>query len=172
MSRALTDPVIVHEPTQDWALPEDHPVYRDVMLARLNQNMETPLEKRIEHATWPETLAYLSTASMDSRYANAEFERAYRYTFRRYLEEWRYLDPNEQPEPLSRNPDLDEYRLDQLDTLRFGIKKDRDRWFVDNQYDDLDIDGVPKSFWLNPYEQKQEQRDQDEYSQSALDEFL
>ena len=163
--------MIVHEPTQDWALPEDHRIYQDVRLARIGQNLETPLEERIEYATWPETLAYLSTASMDSRYANSEFEKAYRHTFREYLDRWTSLDPDEQPDPLSQDPELDDFRLDQLDTLRFGIKKDRDKWFVDNQYDELGVEGVPKSFWLNPYEQQQSQEEPNEYSQSALDDF-
>ena len=88
----MNDPVIVHEPTKDWALPEDHSIYDDVRLARLKQNMETPLEERIEMATWPETLAYLSTAAMDSRYANGEFEEVYRYSFREYLDRWTSLE--------------------------------------------------------------------------------
>ena len=167
----MNDPVIVHEPTKDWALPQDHSIYTDVTLARLKQNMETPLDERIEMATWPETLAYLSTASMDSRHANGEFEEVYRHSFREYLDQWTPLEPDEQPEPLCNDPNLDEYRLDKLDTLRFGIKKDRDKDFVENVYDELDVDGVPKSFWVTPYELRDSQDEEDEYSQSALEEF-
>lgn len=169
--RALTDPVIVHEPTKDWALPTDHDIYRDVKVARLAQNMEKPLEQRIEYATWPETVAYLSTASMDSRYANSEFERIYRHSFREYLDRWTPLDPDEQPDPLCDDPELDDYRRDKLETLQFGIKKDRDKHFVDEVYDQLDSDGVPKAFWLTNYEQSGTQDSLDEYSQSALEDF-
>ena len=163
--------MIVHEPAEDWALPEDHDIYDHITMARLQQNIETPLDERIEYATWPETVAYVATASMDSRYTTRDFEELYRYSFREYLDRWTPLDPDEQLNPLNEEPDLDEYRRDQLDTLRFGIKKDRDRYFVDELYDDLDVDGVPKSFWLTDYEQSTNQESLDEYSQSALDDF-
>jgi len=140
-------------------------------MARLQQNMGTPLDERIEYATWPETVAYVATASMDSRYTTRDFEELYRYSFREYLDRWTPLEPDEQPDPLSEEPDLDEYRRDQLDTLRFGIKKDRDRYFVDERYDDLDIDSVPKSFWLTDYEQHNATENLDDYSQSALNDF-
>jgi len=170
-TRALTDPVIVHEPTEDWALPKDHDIYDHVTMARLKQNMETPLDERIEYATWPETLAYLSTASMDSRMVGRELKEAYQYSFREYLDRWTPLDPDEQPAPLNEDPDLDDYYMERLDDLRFGIKKDRDKQFVEERYDNLDVDGVPKSFWLNSYEEETAQEEQDEYSQSALEEF-
>lgn len=108
---------------------------------------------------------------MDGRYATAEFEQLYRHSFRQYLDRWTPLDPDKQPEPLCDDPELDDYRREKLDTLRFGIKKDRDKHFVDNVYDQLDVDGVPKAFWLNSYEQSRGQEAMDEYSQSALDEF-
>jgi len=170
-TRALSDPVIVHEPTEDWALPEDHELYDHITMARLRQNMETPLDERIEYATCPETVAYLSTASMDARYATRQTEELYRYSFHEYLDRWTPLEPDDQPAPLCEVPDLDDYRQDQLDTLRFGIKKDCDQYFVETRYDGLDIDGVPKSFWLTSYEQSTTQEDLDTYSQSALDDF-
>jgi hypothetical protein len=166
----LTDPVILHEPTKDWALPKDHDIYTHTKLARLRQNMETPLDERIEYATWPETLAYLSTASLDSRMVGRELKEAYQYSFREYLDRWTPLDPDEQP-PLNEDPELGEYYMERLNDLRFGIKKDRDKHFVEERYDDLDINGVPNSFWLNSYEQNVEQEALDEYSQCALDEF-
>lgn len=152
-------------------MPSDHDLYDHITMARLQQNMETPFDERIEYATWPETVAYVATASMDSRYTTRDFEALYRYSFREYLDRWTPLDPDEQPTPLNEEPDLDEYRRDQLDTLRFGIKKDRDRYFVNERYDDLDVDDVPKSFWLTDYEQNTKQESLDEYSQSALDDF-
>ena len=163
--------MIVHEPTKDWALPDDHEIYQDIKMARIAQNLETPVDERIEYATWPETVAYLSTASMDSRYANREFKEAYQHAFREYLDRWTPMEPEDQPEPLCDDPELDDYRLDQIDTLRFGIKKDRDKHFVETQYDDLGVDGVPKSFWLTNYEQDTGREEMDEYSQSALGDF-
>jgi hypothetical protein len=170
-TRALTDPVIVHEPTKDWALPSDHQIYQDTKMARLAQNLETPLDERIEYATWPETLAYLSTASMDARYSNREFKETYQYTFREYLDRWTSLDPDQQPPPLNEDPDLDDYRLERLETLRFGIKKDRDKHFVENRYDEVGVESVPKKFWLSEYEIGSENDEIDGYSQSAIDEF-
>lgn len=140
-------------------------------MARLTQNMETPLDERIEYATWPETLAYLSTASMDARMVGRELKEAYQYSFREYLDRWTPLDPDEQPPPLNEDSELDEYYMERLHDLRFGIKKDRDKHFVEHQYDDLDINGVPKSFWLNSYEQSIEQDELDDMAQSALDDF-
>lgn len=141
-------------------------------MARLGQNLETPLDERIAYATWPETVAYLSTASMDERMVGRELKEAYQHSIREYLDRWTPLDPDEQPAPISEDPGLDDYYLERLNDLRFGIKKDRDKHFVETRYDDLDITGVPKSFWLNTYEQEAEQDEPDGYSQSALDEFL
>lgn len=129
------------------------------------------MEERIEYATWPETVAYLSTASMDSRMVGRELKEAYQYSFREYLDRWTPLEPDEQPAPLNEDPQLDEYRLERLNDLRFGIKKDRDKHFVETRYETLEVDGVSKSFWLNGYEQDAEQEEFDGYSQSALDEF-
>jgi len=140
-------------------------------MARLKQNMDTPLDERIEYATWPETLAYLSTASMDGRMVGRELKQAYQHSFREYLDRWTPLDPDEQPPPLNEDLELDEYYLERLNSLRFGIKKDRDKHFVDTRYDDLNVDGVPKSFWLNSYEQETEQEGLDAVAQSALDDF-
>lgn len=134
--------------------------------------MDTPLDKRIEYATWPETVAYFSTASMDARMVGRELKEAYQYSFREYLDRWTPLDPDNQPPPLNEDPGLDEYHQERLHDLRFGIKKDRDRHFINNRYDELGITGIPKAFWLTDYEQEAAQDSLDEYSQSALDEFL
>lgn len=163
--------MIVHQPTQDWALPKNHEIYDDVKLARLKQNMETSLDERIEYATWPEVVAYFATVSMDGRYATRETEQLYRYSFRRYLDRWTPLEPDEQPAPLNTDPELDEYRLERLNDLRFGIKKDRDKYFVENRYSVLGVSGVPKAFWLTDYELQTEEGSLDAYSQSALDEY-
>jgi len=106
--------VIVHEPTKDWALPDDHDIYQDIKMARVAQNLETPVDERIKYATWPETVAYLSTASMDSRYANREFKEAYQHAFREYLDRWTPLDPDEQPPPLDEDPELGPGAIDQV----------------------------------------------------------
>lgn len=163
--------MIVHEPTKEWALPQDHEIYDHVKMARLKQNMETPLTRRIRKATWPELLCYLSTAAMDSRYAGPSLEKAYRHTFRKYLERWTPLDPDKQPDPLDKNPSLNDYETGKLEELRTGIKKDRDKWFLDNKYDELEIQGVPKSFWLDETFEEEDAY-QDANSQSVLDQFI
>jgi len=164
--------VIVHEPSKDWAPPQDHDIYDDITAARLQQNIDTPVDERITYATWPETVVYFSTLTMNERYATREIKELYQYSFREYLDRWTPLDPDEQPSPLQDDPDLSTYQRDRLDDLRFGIKKDRDQYFVDNLYDDLDIETVPKSFWLTDYELKQETDAPDDYAQSALDEYV
>jgi hypothetical protein len=108
---------------------------------------------------------------MDSRMVGRELKEAYQYSFREYLDRWTPLDPNGQPPPLNEDPDLDDYHMERLQDLRFGIKKDRDGHFVEHRYDDLDVNGVPKAFWLTGYEQETVQDAPDTYSQSALDEF-
>lgn len=170
-TRALTDPVIVHNPTMDWAPAADNRVYDDVTAARLRQNLETPTAERIEYATWPETVLYFSTLTMDGRYTSRDVKELYQHSFRQYLDRWTLLDVDEQPEPISTDPDLTEYQKERLNDLRFGIKKDRDRYFVDEVYDDLTPESVPKAFWLTSYELDKEREELDEYSQSALDEF-
>lgn len=140
-------------------------------MARLKQNIETPLTERIEEATWPEVLAYISTAAMDSRYAGPELERAYRYSFRKYLDEWTAMNPDRQPEPICNEPCLNSYELDKIEELRRGIKRDRDRWFIEERYDELEVEGVPKSFWQDGIETRKETDGMEVYSQSALDEF-
>lgn len=155
----------------EWAPSRDNQIYDDVTLARLAQNLETPLEERIEMATWPEVLLYFSTAAMDDRYVGRDLSELYQYSFRRYLEKWTPLEPDEQPPPLNKNPELTNYQLDRLDDLRFGIKKDRDKYFVDEVYDDWGVDGVPKSFWLTDYELDRVPEESDDMAQSALQDF-
>lgn len=108
---------------------------------------------------------------MDERYVGRDLKELYQYSFRQYLAEWTSLDPDEQPEPLGEDPELSDFQLDRLDDLRFGIKKDRDKYFVDNQYDEWGVEGVPKSFWLSGYEIEEESDSVDEMSQSVLDNF-
>ncbi|MCU4753434.1 hypothetical protein OB919_15830 [Halobacteria archaeon AArc-curdl1] len=141
-------------------------------MARVAQNLETPLDERIEYATWPETLLYLSTMTMDARYANKQVKDLYQHTFREYLDHWTPLEPDDQPPPLCEDPELSSYDQERLEDLRFGIKKDRDRHFVQEMYDDLGVEGVPKTFWLTRHELENLDADQDEYSQSALDEYF
>ncbi len=169
--RALSDSVIVHEPTKDWALPKDHDIYDHVKMARLTQNMETPLDKRISKSSWPEALVYLSSAAMDSKSVGPELTKTYKYSFRKYIESWTPMDFKDQPEPLSEDPELNDYELNKLNDLRNKIKKDRDRWFIENRYDDLGIETVPKSFWLSEEEINERESKLDEYSQSVLEDY-
>ncbi len=141
-------------------------------MARVAQNIETSLDSRIEYATWPETVAYLSTAAMDSRCAGQDLKELYQHSFREYLDQWTGMDLSEQPEPIRNDPELSDYQLDRLDDLRFGIKKDRDKHFVDEKYDELGVTGVPKTFWLTQHELEQRQDDPDDMAQSALEDYI
>lgn len=171
-TRAFTDPVIVHEPTKAWALDRDHEVRETVPLARLAMAADAPLDERIEFATWPEVLCYFATAAHDERCLGRRFRRAYQYTFRRYLERWSSLDPNEQPDPIGSEPELSEQLVEAIGTLRFAIKRDQDKHFVETRYDDLPITGVPKSYWLTHRQRREDPDRPDAYAYSALSEFM
>lgn len=129
--RAIHDPFIVHESTRDWAPLTGDQIYRDIRLARLQQNRETPLRERIAYATWPETVLYFSTLTMDERFVTQAVKELYQHSFREYLDEQTYHDSDRLPAPLDQDPELTDYQCDRLNDLRFGIKKDRDRFFVD-----------------------------------------
>lgn len=163
--------MIVHEPAKEWQPSQDNAVYQDIELARLKQQMEVPVDERIEYATWPETVAYFSTLTMDGRYANRDVREMYQHSFREYIDRWTDKDLSSQPPPLDEDPDLTEFQKNRLDDLRFGIKKDRDKYFVEEMYDDLDVESVPKSFWLSDYEQSRDQPVEDEFAQSALQDY-
>jgi len=167
----VSDPVLVHEPTKEYASDPGNELYTDVRKARLKQTIEEPLDERISYASWPETVAYFEPASKDRRYTSQRFEKAYRYSLRSYLDEWTPLDPDDQPEPLCYDPELDDEQAAALGELRYAIKKDRDKYFIDHVYDDPAIDTVPEEFWLNHYEQQADQTQINEYSQAALDGF-
>jgi hypothetical protein len=166
--RALQDPVIVHSSTQKWESSQDNQLYKDVRAARLKRNIEIPIDERIEYATWPETVLYFSTLSMDSKYMNDDVSDLYQYTFRRYLENWTDTDIDQQPSPISSDPNLSDFQQNRLDDLRFGIKKDQDKYFVEERYDDLNIESVPRTFWLTEYEVERSQDKIDDFTYSAL----
>jgi len=169
--RALNDPLIVYESSEEWSPESDDRVYRDIRAARLQQNTETDLGERIEYSTWPEVVVYFSTLTTDEKYVTGSVKELYQFSFRRYLEEW-LDDGREFPSPLSEEVDLGELERNRLDDLRFGIKKDRDRYFVENQYEEFSPNSVPKSFWLTEYELEYDLDSPDEMSQSALQDFL
>lgn len=169
--RALNDPVITHEYGEEAAHGLDGSVFQDIDLARMKQNMETPLGERIEYATWPETVVYFSTLTMDARFATEQVSELYQHSFRRYLDDWRDDSLEGYPEPLNEKPDLSEPQINRLDDLRFGIKKDRDRHFVDEMYDELGVENVPKSFWLTEYELDYTGESDDDFAQSALEDY-
>lgn len=139
--------------------------------ARLRQNLETGVDERIEYATWPETVLYFSTSTMDGLYTSRDVKELYQRSFRQYLDRWTSLALEDQPKPISTDPDLTDYQRNRLDDLRFGIKKDRDRYFVDKVYDDLGPEGVPKTFWLTDYERDRNSDGMVDMAQSALTEF-
>lgn len=166
--RALNDPFIVHEPTKEWEPPTDNKLYKDGKAARLQQNIDTSLEERIEYATWPETVIYLSTLSMDSKHHD-DLRPLYQHALREYIDTWTELDADQQPHPVGSDPDLTAYQDDRLHDLRFGIKKDRDTYFVNERYDDMGIETVPKDFWLTEYELERDHDAVDDYAASAID---
>jgi len=164
----VADPVIIHEPTKEYGFDPGHRIYSDVKKARLKQTVETSLEDRIEYASWPETLAYLEPVWKDRRYRTDRFEEAFRYSFRRYLNEWTAIDPDDLEEPLCYDPGLSEEQTAKLAEFQYGLKKDRDKYFVDQVYEDLAVNTVPEDFWLDYYEQQADQTQPNEYSQDAL----
>lgn len=106
---------------------------------------------------------------MDERYITEGTNNLYQYSFRQYLED---IDAEHFPSPVDDIPDLTDYQEERLNDLRFGIKKDRDTYFVENVYDDLDIDNIPRDFWLTDHEQDRQQKQLDDYAQSAVQEYL
>jgi len=168
----LNDPVIAYESAEDSAPKEGNGVYKDVQAARVQQNSETPLDTRIEFATWPEIVVYFSTLTMDEKYASRDVKELYQFSFREYLDDWKDMDLDSAPSPLDVEPDLSEPQRNRLDDLRFGIKKDRDQYFVENHYESLSPESVPESFWLTDYELGQELEDPDDMAQSALKDYL
>ena len=167
--RALRDPVIVHSSTQEWEPSQDNQLYKNVRSARLRQNVENPIDERIKYATWPETTLYFSTLSMDGKYMSENVSDLYQYTFRRYLENWSGIDSDQQPQPIDSDPNLSNSQKNRLNDLRFGIKKDRDKYFVEEIYEDLNVESVPEAFWLTEYEMNRDREKMDDFARSALE---
>lgn len=151
LDRAFNDPVIVHRYTADWAPPQDHSIYSNIRTARLQQARETLVEERITEATVPETAVYLATATLDSSYATPELVDIYQHAYRDYLQSWTGADLNDLPAPLNKDPELTDYEKDMYRCIRTAIKADRDRWFVEHRYDDLDLD-MPRTYWTDGFD--------------------
>lgn len=147
--RAFHDPPIPHPPRQDTLddlVPEY--LFEDMIHGRLNQVEATPASERIDRVTWPETVIYCSTASMDGRSATAAFAGLYQYTFRQYLAaDYTQGVPEILPEP-TQIEITDEHR-DIANELRIDLKHERDKQFLAHAYDELPFDptGVPKTTW-------------------------
>lgn len=153
--RAVTDPVVLHDRCTDWAPRDDHDIYDAICRARLHTVATTPLDDRATHATWPELLAYCSTASMDERYVGGPLVLVYTRAFREYLDRWTALDPDDQPAPLNdpvgalgdAHATVDASAEELADDIREQIKADRDRVFRD-AYDSSGVEhAVPAAFW-------------------------
>lgn len=170
LHRAITDPILVHEPTKAYAPPRDQPIYDDIRLDRLHRYREAPLTERIDMVGWPETTLYLSTASFDERYANTRFHNAYKYAFTTYLQDWRPDTYDALPDDIADPPGLDNYWRERLDDLRFAMKTDLDKHWIENHYDEFDP-SFPKQFLLSDHDIARDAEDIDEYAQSALKEF-
>ena len=169
LDRAFNDPVIVHGYAADWAPPQDHNIYADIRTARLQQTRETLAEERINEATVPETVVYLATATLDSSYATPEHVDIYRDAYRDYLQTWTGADLNDLPAPLNEDPELTDYEEDMYRRIRTAIKTDRDRWFVENRYDDVNPN-IPKSYWGNRLEVRPD-KDMDATVQETIEDI-
>lgn len=170
LHRAFTDPILVHEPTREYTPPCTQQIYDDIRLDRLQRYRNAPVTKRVDKVGWSETTLYLSTASFDERYANPRFRDAYKYAFITYLEDWHPDTRETLSSPLSDPPHLTAYWRERLEDLRYGMKADLDKYWVDHHYDDFDPD-FPKQFLLSEHDLRRDPDHRDEYARSALEEF-
>jgi len=146
-TRALEDPVILYEGAEDWAPARDNRIWDWVTFARLHQQMETPVDEPITHATWPEVALWCSTASADAAMVGRWLEGTYRMAFRQCLHEWTSQDPDDAPEPLCEPADLNDHERQKVDALRRAMKRDRDKHYLTTHHSGGPAEEVPKAFW-------------------------
>jgi len=146
-TRALADPVILYEGAEDWAPDRDRPVWDWVTFARLHQQMETPVEEPITHATWPEVALWCSTASADAAMAGRWLEQTYRMAMRQCFHDWTSQDPDDAPEPVCKPVDMADHKRQKVDALRRAMKRDRDKHYLEHRHDSEPAEEVPKAFW-------------------------
>lgn len=168
--RAQNDPPIPHGPTSSWLESSPDFLLEAMVDARIQRLEETPDDERIELATWPETLIYCFTASMDERYVGPNLVVIYRHALEQFLAS--SSDDNEdvegmlpplamggipqegQPghEALQNNPEqleslretgeytFTEKHQELVDGLRRTIKETQDELFLEEEYDELPFD--------------------------------
>jgi hypothetical protein len=148
--RATTDPIILH-PANKGALDHHDQLKAWITEARLQAVEESPAGEPVDRATWPEVTAYLMSASLiDARFATGDAAEFYQYAFVETLDRF---GGEVEPPAMIDQPALDDYRTAKLDRLRRDIKRDLDRQFVNERYDEIVSDeheSVPKAFWTDP----------------------
>lgn len=149
--RAAADPVVFPERTQGYeGFVPDH-LFEDIIEQRLALVDETPNDEPVPRATWAEVVAYCLAASGDGALASSNvFVGLYSYAFRQHLDIINDNDGDEMlPASFIETSDafITEQARDKADQLRREIKRSRDRYFTDEVYDALPIEGVPKAVW-------------------------
>jgi len=104
-----------------------------------------PADAPIEHATIPEVVAYLASASMDAGAATGTVPVLYHLAMREYTSEYNV----ERPEWLDDELENEEYHRSRLDDLRRHIKRSQNRQFMSEEFEDMDLETLSKDFWMD-----------------------
>lgn len=145
--RALTDPVVIHGSCDDEHLPFERQLLRETRVARVIQNVRIPLENRIKHATWPETVIYLRSAGNPEEKTELGFDLALSTAIRECGFQRRSRELDQSQSMSAPHSDSATWIREKLDALRFGLKRTRDTQFVEQRFETLDIKTVQRSFW-------------------------
>jgi hypothetical protein len=145
LARAIDDPFIVHPAGEQEHLDRNHRIFTDIQEARLVQIRKVPIQDRIEFATIPEALLYIYTASFTEQNVNQEFNKIYNNLFSEYSRNW--SSELSISHGYSTN-ELTDRQREIMTSIKRKIKSDRDKDFILQNYDELSIKNVPKSFWL------------------------
>lgn len=143
LSRVYSDPVITHQRNLDWGLANDQRLLDDIIVARMKRLFTAPANRPINQATIPEAVAYLASASMDAGAATGSVPTLYHLTMREYVKEYDV----EGPKWLAEKLESEEYYRARLDELRCEIKQAQDRAFLSNEFDNLGLKLLSRTFW-------------------------
>lgn len=149
LTRAVRDPIIVYATTNTLPFGTNHEIYDNITEARIEQLYQTQANERIESATIPEVLVYLYTASFDERNMNQEFNQLYGHAIKQYRNRWSTSLPESVNVDLFSDENLEGNLMAKFQSLRENIKSDRDRYFIANMYDEINVQTVPKTFWVH-----------------------
>jgi len=143
LHRVYADPVITHCENIDWGLADSDGLIDHIITARMKRLRTAPADVPIEHATLPEAVAYLASASMDAGAATGTVPALYHLAMREYVEEYDV----EGPEWLVEELKDEEYHHSRLADLQREIKQAQDRAFLADGFDDLGTQRLQKAFW-------------------------